>query len=384
VWRSARFWVKTSAGEEDVVPKRVVLGLVLLLLAPGLAKADRRDVFTVSAVPVDATAASANAAREQARADGERRAYTIMLDRLTLASDHARLPPPTQELLNSLVASFEVANERTSSVRYLARYSFHFRADAVRKLLRAAGIPFADTPSKPLLVLPVMSGTGAPVLWDDPNPWRDAWNTHPPQVGLVPLAMPNGDIEDVQAIDAPAAVKGDDAQLSAVSQHYGGDDVLVAAATLDASVSPHTVAVAATRYSPGSQTAPQSWTKTTVAAPDESEGDLLAGAVADTAAAVEDSWKQANILDYAHNGTLLVTVPTGDLQRFADIRDRLTGVPAIAKSELLSIDRTAAHLAIHYVGDTAQLRTALAQRDLALEGQDPDWILERRAAPAPP
>jgi hypothetical protein len=367
-----------------VVPKRVVLGLVLLLLAPGLAKADKRDVFTVAAVPVDATAASANAAREQARADGERRAYEIMLDRLTLASDHARLPPPTQELLNSLIASFEVANERTSSVRYLARYSYHFRADAVRKLLRDAGIPFADTPSKPLLVLPVMAGTGAPVLWDDPNPWRDAWNTHPPQAGLVPLAMPNGDIEDVQAIDAASAVKGDDAQLSAVSQHYGGDDVLVAVATLDASVSPHTLAVAATRYSPGSQAAPQNWTKNTVAAPDESDGDLLAASVADTAAAVEDSWKQANILDYGHNGTLLVTVPTGDLQRFADVRDRLSGVPAIQKSELLSIDRTAAHMAIHYVGDTAQLRSALAQRDLALDGQDPDWILERRAAPAPP
>ncbi|HUB94914.1 MAG TPA: DUF2066 domain-containing protein [Stellaceae bacterium] len=366
------------------MPKHVVLGLVLLLLAPALAEADGRDVFTVAAVPVDATAANANLAREQARADGEKRAYAIMLDRLTLASDRARLPAPTQERLNAIIGSFAVANEHTSSVRYLARYTFKFRPEAVRKLLRDAGVPFADTPSKALLVLPVTAGAGAPVLWDDPNPWRDAWNAHPPPAGLVPLAMPNGDLEDVQAIDAAAAIKGDPAQIAAVSQRYNGDDVLVAVATLDASVSPHTLAVAATRYAANGAAPPQSWSKTTTAAPDEGDAALFAAAVADTADAVEDSWKQANILDFAHSASLVATIPTGDLQHFTDVRDRLVGVPAIQKSELLSIDKTAARVEIHYVGDTDQLRTALAQRDLALEGQDPDWILERRAASPPP
>src|SRR3974390_951429 len=114
--------------------------------------ADRVDIFTVS-VPVDATAANANTARDTARLDGEHRAHAALLDRLTLASDQARLPAATDAMLNDLIEGFEVANERRSTVRYLADYTFHFRRDAVERVLREQGIPFAETPSKPLVVL---------------------------------------------------------------------------------------------------------------------------------------------------------------------------------------------------------------------------------------
>ena len=123
------------------------------MLAARPAPAAAPDIFTVANVPVDATAANASAARDQARADGERRAYAILIGRLTLDADRGRLPPPTEALLNDLIAGFEVASERASGVRYLAKYTFHFRPDAVRELLRSAGIPFGESPSKPLVVL---------------------------------------------------------------------------------------------------------------------------------------------------------------------------------------------------------------------------------------
>ena len=94
VWRRLRFWVMTQCGRAidgpgDMVWRRGFLGVALVLLAlapPGrpARAADARDVFTVAAVPVDATAANASAARDAARSDGERRAYTMLLDRLTL------------------------------------------------------------------------------------------------------------------------------------------------------------------------------------------------------------------------------------------------------------------------------------------------------------
>ena len=364
--------------------RALCFALILAALAFASARAQQRDVYTVASVPVDATAANAAAARDEARHNGENSAYQILLDRLTLDADHARLPPPTDQLLDDLITGFEVANERTSGVRYLANYTFHFQADAVRKLLRGAQIPYCETPSKPLVVLPVLESGGAPVLWEDPNPWRDAWTAKLPPAGLVPLILPYGDLQDVQAIDAQAAVKGDAAPIQAISSRYGGADVLVADASLKADAAPHTLAVTFTRYSPGDPAPPQSVTKTFTAAPDESDGDLFAAGVAGTADAVEEAWKEANILDYTHTGTLTVHVPTGDLQSFVDVRNRLTGIPAIAKSELVAINRQQATLAIHYYGDPAQLRTALQQRDLALEGQDPDFVLERAQAPPAP
>ena len=361
--------------------RAVCFALVLTVLAWVPARAQQRDVFTVASVPVDATAANANAARDDARRDGGRRAYRMLLERLTLDADHARLPPATDTLLDDLVSGFEVANERSSGVRYLANYTFHFRADAVRKLLRQAHIPFCETPSKPLVVLAVFEGGSAPALWEDPNPWREAWTAKLPPVGLVPLVLPYGDLEDVQAIDADAALKGDAARLQAISSRYGAADVLVADASLKGDVAPHTLAVTVTRFSPGSQAPLQSATKTLTAAPDESDGDLLAAGVAGTSDAVEEAWKEANILDYSHTGTIVVRVPAGDLSSFVDVKSRLSGIPAIEKSELIALNREQATLAIHYFGDPAQLRTALQQRDLALEGQDPNFVLERAQSP---
>ena len=361
--------------------KRALVILTIAVLAWAPARAQQRDVYTVASVPVDATAANANAARDEARRDGEHRAYRMLLERLTLDADHARLPAATDSALDDLISGFEVANERTSGVRYLANYTFHFSADAVRKLLRQAQIPFCETPSKPLAVLPVFEGGGAPALWEDPNPWREAWGAKPPPAGLVPLVLPNGDVEDVQAIDAEAAVKGDPARLQAISSRYGGADVLVADATLKSDVAPHTLAVTATRFAPGNEAPPQSATRNLTAAPGESDADLLADGVAQTADAVAEAWKEANILDYSHTGTITVRVPLSDIADIVDVRSRLAGIPAIQRSALVALNRAQATLAIRYFGDPAQLRTALAQRDLALEGQDPDFVLERAQPP---
>src|ERR1700691_1885985 len=134
----------------------LVASLALAPMVPASA-ADRGGVFTVAAVPVDATADNANAARDQARADGEQRAYQILLARLTRGADRDRLPRANAALLDTLIGSFEVAHERRSGVRYLADYTFHFRADAVRRLLGQAGVPFAGTESKQLFVLAVLA-----------------------------------------------------------------------------------------------------------------------------------------------------------------------------------------------------------------------------------
>ena len=357
--------------------------LTVLSLARPVLAADAGDVFTVAAVPVDATAANASAAREQARRAGERRAYAILLERPTLADARGRLPPVTDSLLNDLIAGFEVANERVSGVRYLANYTFHFRADAVRHLLRQASVPFAETRSKPVVVLAVWQGSTGAALWEDPNPWRDAWNQHPPRWGLVPFVLPYGELDDVQAIGADTALAGDQAHLQAISMRYQDADVLVTQAKLDAAPEPHSVTVKTTRYDPAGAAAAQSWDKTYAASPGESDTDLLADAVAGTAAQVEDAWKTASLINFGQTGTITVQVPLDSLKSWVAIRDRLKSTPAIQHSELVSIDQTDARVAIHYFGTQDQLSVALAQHDLGLTGTAPDWVLERRSAAAP-
>lgn len=363
----------------------VALIVAIMALAGPANALTRAEIFTVS-VPVDATAASATAARDAARLDGERRAFAALLDRLTLAKDRGRLPAASDTMLNQVIIGFEVANERRSTVHYLADYTFHFRADVVEQLLRDRGVPFAETASKPVVVLPVLEAGGRPMLWDDPNPWRDAWTRAKPPQGLVPVQVPLGEVEDVSAIDGAKADAGDDARLQAISANYDHADVLVTRATVRPDGSG--VDVSTTRFVPGSPGGEQSWVASYTANQGESQQDLLVRATAGTVAQVNDAWKQANMLDYSQTATLTVAVPADDLNSWLAVRRRLAATTAVRSSQLLSLDRHGARIELHYVGSPDQLRVGLAQNNLSLSGSDPDWVLQQggntlRDTPAP-
>jgi hypothetical protein len=336
-------------------------------MAQAYAAAIAGDIFTVADIPVDATANSALAAREAARIDGQRRAFGVLIERLTLAADRGRVPRLSDQQLTELVRDFEVANERSSAVRYLAAYTFRFRADDVRRLLRDAGVPFAETVSKPVVVLAVLRQGESALLWDDPNPWRSAWADRQGAAGLVPFIVPLGDAADVAAIGAEQALAAEPRPLAAIAGHYDGNDVLIATAT---QVSSGELRTTLRRVSAGgtSEIAGATFQKN----PGESEADFTGRAVTASAAAVQEAWRRGNVLDAGKEEVLTADVP-------------LAGIgPAVKRSDLVTLGKQAARVEIHYLGDPTRLRTALEQRDLVLGGSDGTWSLRPRPGSIPP
>lgn len=356
-----------------------MLALVAGILSPllvGEARAADPDAFTVAGVPVDATATNAVAAREAARLDGERRAIRILLERLTLASDQGRLPKVSDQALPNLVRDFEVAGERSSGVRYLAEYTFRFRPDGVRSLLRNAGIPFTETVSKPVVVLPVLRNGDRATLWDDPNPWRDAWANRKNPDGLVPLAMPLGDVDDVAAIDAAKATALDPQALAAIAARYDAGDALLAIATQQPTGE---LEVSLRRISAGGAavTIPSSTYK---ANSGEKPDAMMQRAVVASVAAVAEAWKHDTMLDTSQQGKLTAQVPVSELGDWIAVRSGLAGIPAVTATDLVSLAKDGASVTLHYVGDPDKLRVALAQHDLVLAGGEGSWTLQRRGA----
>jgi hypothetical protein len=356
------------------LPTFLTVAALLFLAALPVRAMTPAEVFSVT-VPVDATAASAAAARETARADGQRRGLRALEERLVPAAEWRRLPKVDDATLSHMVLDFEVANERSSAVRYLADYTFRFRPDNVRNLLRGNGIPFAETPSKPVVVLPVFVAAGKATLWDEPNPWRVAWADRKGPEGLVPLVLPAGDLADLAAADATKVASPD--ALSAIAQKYGADDVIVAQLTEKRGGEAEAVDLSAKRY--GAQPG-------TVAAGSyranagESQADFLGRVVALLTRDVDEAWKKDNLLRFGEQGTLRVVVPVDEIEDWVAVRDRLAGVAAIRQTEILAMSRRQVRLELHFVGDPQQLRLALAQRDLALTQGDPEWTLQRRSA----
>ncbi len=352
------------------------LALVLLLLVAAV-PLRAAEVFTVEGVPLDATAASVSAARDTARAEGQRRALRMLFERLTLSADRSRLPRVSDNALSDMIQGFEVAGERSSTVRYIARYTYRFNPEAVRRLLRDANIPFAETQSKPVVVLAVWRDSERPILWDDPNPWRAAWGTRSSSQGLVPIVLPLGDINDATAIDAEAAINGDDGPLQALAARYKAGDTLVAQATMSGSGDARTLELQSEREGPGAGN--QSWTSQLKAQAGESDADFLQRAITATLDHLEDVWKQSNLLRFGQAGTMTVNVPINELKDWLAIRERLSGVASIRSTDVLSLDRGGVRLTLHYLGEAAQLRLALAQRDLDLVEGSPDWTLKPRS-----
>ncbi|HWX05347.1 MAG TPA: DUF2066 domain-containing protein, partial [Bradyrhizobium sp.] len=218
----------------------LLLGAVAMRAGP--APAQEADEAYSATVKVDATADSAAAARETARIDGQRRALAAVIERLSGASEPAKPPKLDDKAITDMVASFEVANERMSAVRYVADYTFHFRPSKVRRLVRVVETPPAENGSKsplekspgdkspadiggksptegaskptvesgnrPVVVLPVYRDGSNLVLWDDPNAWRMAWSQRPAGSGPGRLVLPLGDAGDLAAIDAEKAGSG--------------------------------------------------------------------------------------------------------------------------------------------------------------------------------
>lgn len=356
-----------------------LIGLILALGASDPARAQTAaNVFEMRGIKVDATAANAAAARERALVEGETRAFRLLLERLTLRADHPNLPKPAAAEVGRYIKDFDVADEKTSTVRYLATLNIRFKPDDVRRLLASANLAVAETPSKPLLVVPLYHAQGGYVLWEDPNPWRQAWNKLPVSQGLVPLAVPLGDIGDVASLNIEQAVGGDGVKLAEAAFRYGAGDALVAIAVVGESIragETPAVQVFLTRRGAVNQNSPT--VNLYTPKPKQGLDDLLLEAARDVAGLVEDQWKSETMVQHGSSGVLAVVVPVKGLTDWLAVRRKLTTVPLIRETEMVLISKDEVRINLNFLGEVEQLRLALAQVDLDLAEERDVWTLRQ-------
>ncbi|MGH6989486.1 MAG: DUF2066 domain-containing protein [Stellaceae bacterium] len=354
------------------------VGCVAIILLLALPRAMADDDFTVSGVHEDITAANALAARDQALAEGREQAFDMLMARLAPGA-----PPPhlSSDQLTDLVASFEVANEKSSDVRYVVDYTFHFKPASVRQLLNQLGTSYV-TPAQPVVVLPVYEAGGQKVLWDDPNPWRDAWANHAGNNAPLSAVVPVGGLADVSLIDVPKALAGDRQAIAAMSARHDHDDVVVALAQQKSN--PTRINITTTRYPGNGAGAPQTMTLVVTQHPNETLSDFFTRAAGYTMLRLAQTWQSTNAVSSNETGTLEVQVPVTSLSDWVAIRKRLSQVGLIHSVDLVSFSANEVEATLHYVGNKTQLGTALAAAGLGLAGSDPDWTLSARTAgPAP-
>ena len=358
--------------------KRILLIAALAGLAPWFTFGDRAqaaDLFLIRDVPVDVTSDTAAKSRELAHIQGRNEAYQRLVERLTLEEDRDRLPELTQDELTNIVSDFGIDNEKTSSVRYLAKLNVRFKADEIRRMFRAAGVRFAETLSKPILMLPVFQASGGTQLWEEGNTWRNAWNLRRGRGGLVELALPLGDLGDISAVNVQQAVRGEVERLTGLALRYNAGDAVVAYARIGLvpGTSRRRVDVSTTRFSPHRE--PSTDLLAMTQNDGESQEGLLVRAADEVAARLEDAWKRENLLTHSSQGIAAVTVPIRGLKDWLEVKASLSNVAVVRRLEVILMSLDEVRVNLHYVGAPEQLRTALGQADLALVREDEEWVL---------
>lgn len=365
------------------------LGVAFLLLAimgaaiaavPGNARAS--DIYTVAGVHVDERANDEVAAKTTGIAKAQRDALRKLMERITLRTDHPRLPEATDAVVSRTLRDFAVTEEKFGGGRYIATLSIRFNPEDVRDVLRSSGIPFAEIQSGPMVMLPVYQNAGSTLLWDEPNPWFDAWLRRELPTGLVPLVLPMRDLSDISAITAEQAIAGDETRLQSIASKYDAFGVVVALAQqrTDPVNNVPSLEVTMTTHHPGEPA------RVVTRGFQAREGTDLNGLFDLTAdelvVELEEAWKRDNLEQAGSQQQIRILVPVSRLSEWLDVKRKMSSVPSVKGMNVARLSVREAEVDLTFLGQPEQLRRALALKDLDMTyAEDKSaWVVRPRSA----
>jgi len=345
---------------------------MIFLLAPIMVLAQASDSFSVKNIQEDIREENLSQARNRALILAQRDAYQTLLQRLTSSADWSRLPKVDDASLEDLVQDVGIDQERLSPGRIIATLSVHFKPDALRKLLRTAGIAYAEWRGRPLTILPLWQTDTGVVYADGANPWRDLWRGGTIH-GLVPLVVPSpGDLSD--GVSPSALAQPSDEVLSALAQRLNTPDLLVVLAAAGKNDN-GTLKLDLTVTGIGPIAGMMSGQRGYGGDPNETLDQLLSRAGLDLAHSLDDGWKSANLLHYDKEASLTALAPLGGFEDWLAIRNKLARATAVRSYDISALSKSEAALVLHYVGEQGQLESVLVQNGLVLTWEDEHWAL---------
>lgn len=352
-----------------------VLFRILLLLAallPSLAgAAETHDPFTVRNMVKDIRNTNLVQARNEALLTAQRDAYTQLMQRLTAPGEWPRIPKLDDATIQDMVLDVGIDQEKQAPGRLIATLSVRFKADAVRRLLRGAGIAYAEWRGRPVMVVPVLQTETGFTYAEGPNPWRDLWKTGAEE-GLVALSVP----QPVQlgGLKGEALANAGPEQLGELLGRLNSSDMLVVVAKPDKGENGQ-LKLDLTITGQGALAARMAGQRGLGGDAGETQEQLMLRAATELARALDDEWKAGNLLQYDKQGTLMALAPLGGFDDWLTLRDRLNRATAVRSYDLAALSRGEAALVLHYVGEQGQLESMLMQNGLVLTFEDEHWAL---------
>tara|TARA_A100001037_G_scaffold170331_1_gene152990 strand:+ start:4104 stop:5261 length:1158 start_codon:yes stop_codon:yes gene_type:complete len=352
-----------------------VVFIASFLTFPLQVLAEPQAAYIINNISVDETSKSAAIAQRLALKKGQELAYSRLLNRIVPVDRQSKIPSLQYSDLVQLVSGIDFIEQKSSPTRYLAKINVRFNQTAVRNYLRNANIRFAETKSKPLLVLPVLKANATLQLWDASNTWIKVWRNLPTSDGLINLVIPVGDTKDIVSISPEQAIEGNRKRIKDIAQRYGTSEVLLTVMEVKSEKGKIISEVISSRI--GLQGEGQTLVQGSENDKKSSLSEVFFDAANSLRIELEESWKIANILNFNDQRQLLAEINIKDLESFIFLRKELEMVSLVQKTEIVRLSIQEALVRIKFFGSPEQLKLALAQKDILLNQGSVYWNLQK-------
>jgi hypothetical protein len=323
-----------------------VVVLALVLGAPAVA-----DVFRVTNIAVDETAATGREARDKAVASARMRGAQRLIERLTLPEDRSAAQIQYSDIARLNRGIDIMAGEKSTATRYIAVLGVGFDAASVRAYLDTRGVPFVDSQAGRSLVVPIASG---PL---DPAAWAEAWRVAADDTSLTPFRVTSGAYPQRPAWEQVASEVTSSAAFRAIHAE------LIPLGT------GMTVRLTESR-------AGQADTPIGTVGPFADMASAQAGAVKE----LESIWKKATVVRTSGVTSMSLVAGFRDMNDWLRIRRGLETSRIVKEIKVESLSALGADISFVYAGRPDQLAADLRSKGLNLSGTDGGWRLEAAAA----
>lgn len=185
----------------------------------GIAPVAATSDIEVRDIVVDVTAETGVAAREEAWAEAQRKAWEKI--------DGPSLPDST---IDSLVSAIVVQRERIGPRRYIATLGVVFDRERATSFLGAAG---QIQRSAPMLLLPVTFSGGTALMYERRNEWQRAWAEYQAGASRISYVRPSGSGGESLLLTYGQGGRRSRTWWRNVLDQFNASDVLVPIARLD-------------------------------------------------------------------------------------------------------------------------------------------------------
>jgi hypothetical protein len=374
--------IRVRAG--DYLAIGVGLWTAAYALCPGFAAAVGADsAYTVANYPVEATAANAVAAKDQALADGQQAAFRSLLKRIVPVTAYKQLVRVSNVKAADLISGVAVRSERNSATEYIASLDFSFVADGVRGTLSREGVPFVDEQAPPVTVITALLQGNPPAVSNDTGLWRSAWTGLDLQHTITPVAIQ--DLKPtVHADTVTMLLAGDDNGLRILNDDYGTRLIVMAVGETDLTSKKLTVTLAG-RDAVGPLLLKRTYR---LSNSDLDYASQLAAVVA--LGVLEGRWKAvktSTLQSAATNAPVWAASTSGNgedvsfvvefvsSQQWDQIRTQLLDTPGVDALEISTVSDRNADVTLKFPGGVRGLANALGARGWSLVDTPEGWFL---------